>query len=425
MGKKSLATSRQSMEQENSLLVQRGAILLLAPVIFLSTFPVQAAELSERYQQTLESTEKSHKGIRAGSFVFLPALGIKTEFDDNIDNSKDNKTEDIVTAASGAVAFSSDWSRHNVTIGTSQTKVSYKERKDRNATTGSYFIRGRYDLTKETELNSSFTRSKRHLNRGTGSDLDVANPIDYWVDTLTVGFKRTLGMIQVALDGRHIVSTILDKAKAFGTDYEKKESNGIGGRVTYVSSPGNTVYLATNYTDNSYNLIDGSKRDTRLLDARVGGTYTPNGIYNAGLYTGWQRHTDHSTDEEQKLFSLGGNFQWNITRLTNLEYSYEKSFREGEAAANDTAEITAQQLTLGNRFTPNWNGNISLRREDFEYTSSGATNSTIYIGKIENSFSLTDSLDLNIGLSHQRKEADDRDSEYKSNNVYVSFTYIY
>ncbi|HOO51990.1 MAG TPA: outer membrane beta-barrel protein, partial [Alphaproteobacteria bacterium] len=236
---------------------------------------------------------------------------------------------------------------------------------------------------------------------------------------------RTLGMIQVALDGRHIVSTILDKAKAFGTDYEKKESNGIGGRVTYVSSPGNTVYLATNYTDNSYNLIDGSKRDTRLLDARVGGTYTPNGIYNAGLYTGWQRHTDHSTDEEQKLFSLGGNFQWNITRLTNLEYSYEKSFREGEAAANDTAEITAQQLTLGNRFTPNWNGNISLRREDFEYTSSGATNSTIYIGKIENSFSLTDSLDLNIGLSHQRKEADDRDSEYKSNNVYVSFTYIY
>ncbi|MDY0029091.1 MAG: outer membrane beta-barrel protein [Pseudobdellovibrionaceae bacterium] len=400
--------------------------LLLAS--FVSVGQSTAAEYNEIVQKSQEQAGQSDQvhGIRVGGFLLLPALGIKAEYDDNIDNVRNNKKEDIITTTSGSLALKSNWNRHMVMLGTNQRKVTYKERDTRDSVTGSYFISGRYDIAKETSLSTSFTHGKSRLNRGAGSDTDVNNPIDYWIDTATLGFKRTLGYIQFAMDGRHIVSTVLDKAKALGTDYEKKTSDGIGGTVSYVRSPGNSLYLRTNFTKNDYSLINGTTRETDLWDARTGMTFYTGGLYAGGLYAGWQKHREKSTEDERNLFSFGGNLRWNITRLTSLNYSYDKGIREGEAAANDTAEITTQQLTLSNSFTRLWGGSISLRQEDYKYDGIGnASDSTIYIGKIENSYALTDSLDVNVGIAHQKRDAIDRDSEYKSNSVYISLTYIH
>ena len=407
------------------MILTTGAVIALVGGV---SGQASAAEFNETYQGTLEragETDQVH-GVRVGGFLLLPALGLKTEYDDNIDNVRNGKKEDIITTTNGSVTLKSNWNRHMVMLGTNQRKVAYKERKTRNSVTGSYFARARYDIAKETSLNTSLTHAKTRLNRGTGADIDVVNPIDYWVDTVSMGFKRTLGYIQFALDGRHTVAAILNKSKAFGSDYEKKKSNIVGGTLSYVRSPGNSLYLRANYTDSQYDLINGSTRNTDLWDARTGMTFFTGGLYSGGLYAGMQKHKDDTLSDTKNLFSFGGNLQWNITRLTSLRYNYDKGIREGEAAANDTAEITAQQLTLSNSFTRLWDGSISLRQEDYKYDGIGNTaDSTIYVGKIENSYALTDSLDVNVGVAHQRKDANDRDSEYKSNSVYISLTYVH
>lgn len=402
--------------------------LVLAISSDMASSSATAAEYSETYQNTLQQagvTDQAH-GVRIGSFLLLPAFGVKTEYDDNVDNVRDHKKEDIVTTSSGSVSIKSNWNRHMVMLGTNQRKITYKERNKRDAVTGSYFLRGRYDIAKETALNTSLTHSKSHLNRGTGADADVTNPIDYWIDTVSLGFKRTLGYIQFTMDGSYIVSSLLDKAKAFGSDYEKKKSNIVSGTLSYVRSPGNTIYLSTKLTDNQYDLVDGTIRDTDLWDTRTGMTFYSGSLYSGGLYVGMQKNRNKSLDQTKDLLSFGGNMQWNITRLTNLRYSYDKGIQERDAASNDTAEITSQQLTLSNSFTRLWDGSISLQQEDYKYDGiSNGSDSTVYIGKIENSYALTDSLDVNVGIAHQRKDASDRDSEYKSNSVYISLTYIH
>lgn len=418
--KKQTETKRKLYFSSCALMTVLGITLL--PVI------AQSAEYNETYQKTLRDageTDMIH-GIRAGGFLFLPAMGLNTEYDDNIDNDKNDHTSDIITTATGSVSVKSNWNRHMIMAGTTQKKVKYKERKSRDFVSNSYFAQARYDVAKETEMNTSVSHSKSHLSRGTGADIDVTNPLDYWVDTATIGFSRTLGYIQFAVDGKQIISTILDKARALTSDYEKKKTKSTGGVISYVRSPGNALYLRTNFSDNEYNLVNGTTRETDLWNIRSGMEFSTGGLYSGGLFGRWQRRTDSSLDSADQFFSLGGNLQWNITRLTSLRYSFDKNFSEGESSVSDTALLTSQQLVLSNSFTRLWDGSISLQKDDYDYSVSGTPlEATLYIGKVESSYALTDSLDFNIGVSHQRKESDNKDSEYNSNSVYVSFTYVH
>jgi hypothetical protein len=131
------------------------------------------------------------------------------------------------------------------------------------------------------------------------------------------------------------------------------------------------LYLRTNFSDNEYNLVNGTTRETDLWNIRSGMEFSTGGLYSGGLFGRWQRRTDSSLDSADQFFSLGGNLQWNITRLTSLRYSFDKNFSEGESSVSDTALLTSQQLVLSNSFTRLWDGSISLQKDDYDYSVSG------------------------------------------------------
>ncbi len=415
------------IRKHETFFVNTGIFLLTLMCSSAMVIPVLAMDYNEEYKKTLREAGDTNQsqGIRAGGFLFFPALGLKTEFLDNVDNVHRDKTSDIVTTANGSLSVKSNWNRHMMMIGTNQTKEKYKTRQDRGYVAGSYFAQGRYDITDLTMLNVSLSHGKQHTARGTGEDVDVTSTIDYWVDTLNVEISRTLSYLQGSFSVQKGVSRILDKANVSGSDFEKKDIQSVGGTISYLSSPGNALYLRTNYTDNDYNLIDGTNRKTDLWNTTTGLSFNTGGLYSGDIFGRWQRYTDTALGKTNSSFSFGGSFQWNMTYLTSLRYTYGKTFSEGESSATNTALVTSQQLVLTDSITELWNAKLSLQKDDYDYSVSGnPAENTLYIGKLESSYSLTDSVGLNFGVSHQKKDTGNTDNSYNSNTVYFSLTYI-
>lgn len=386
------------------------------------------ADFNQTYNRMLENAGESDQlhGIRVGGLLLLPALGVKTEYSDNIDNASSGQKMDVVTSSVGSVALKTNWNRHMLLIGTSGQRTLYKHTRGRDFGTVGYFARGRYDFTEATFLKSSVSYGQQHISRGTADDIDPKDPIDYTVANISAGFERSLSYIKLQIGGSKGIAEIDDKSVALITDYETKNSQAISGGLTYERSPGNAVYLRASYSQNDYDLVSGLLRDTDTLDLRTGLDFNTGSLYSGGIYGSWQRRQDSSVADIDDLFFVGGYLHWDITTLTGLTYSYNKSYSEGQVSANDSALTSSHKLTLSNSFTRLVNTDFSVQMDDYDYSVAGgstAQNSQFLLGKIETRYAVTDSLDLNLGLAHQRRDSGTSTNDYRTNQVYLSLTY--
>lgn len=387
-----------------------------------------AAATPDRYGEVLETagdTDQIH-GIRAGGFLALPMLGFKTTYHDNVHNAHDNKESDLVSTATGGLALKSNWNRHMVISGVSAQRTTYKEKSSEDYGTQRAFLSGRYDFAEETFLRSSASYSKEHRSRGAGDDVDQTDSVDYIVKSVGLGFSRGVGMIKFAAGLTQSVAEIDSASTALPTDYKTKDGKEGTAGITYERSPGNALYLRVNYTRNEYDLINGTTRDTDMVDWRTGLNFNTGGLYRGGLYASWQRRADSTVSDPEKLFALGGYLTWDITRLTSLTYSYDKAFSEGQVSGDDTALVSTQKLMLSNSFTRSVNSDFSVQADAYDYKNSGATPSaTVYTGKVETRYSMTDSLDFGVDLTHRRRESDRPSQDYDANSVMFSVTYVH
>jgi hypothetical protein len=260
-------------------------------------------------------------GLRLGSFLLYPELGVTGAYDSNVFADEHDTTADFFGAVSPAFRVQSDWSNHLLGAEGAAELTGYADETDQNSVEGRGSIYGRLDITSDDALYGS--AAYRRVVEPPGNDPDeVANDendkteFDRWIGR--VGYAHQFARMNLRVDAQGQRYNYLDAADQ---DKDRDELD-LGARLIYALSPRFTPFVEIDYTMQNFDdAVDdtGIDRDQQKYSAQVGGRILITELLLAELSGG----VSYINFEDSSLDSVAapvanGELTWNITPLTSI-----------------------------------------------------------------------------------------------------------
>ena len=302
--------------------------------------------------QTRARPELQPLGIRAGSFLIFPALGLDETYNDNVfatrsheietdgNKSKNNKKSDLVTDVKPEISVESDWANHalNFKAGADSGVYSQYSRLDYN----DWFVSGdgRLDITRNAAFFAGGGFAHEHEDPGAPDAPSSAKQVTEY--DLTTGFARYIqkfGRFNATGEGA-VVRTDYDKTNTFSGDELTNTARDItvysgGGRLGYELVPHYEAYVKVEGNDRHYdtNNQPGTENDiernSQGYTAVTGVALDLGGVLFGDVYAGYlAQYFNDSTFDNVSTFTAGGTLTWNVTTLTTLNARAARLFQD-------------------------------------------------------------------------------------------------
>jgi hypothetical protein len=156
--------------------------LLAAPLIVLIALPAVEAQEPQRGETVANRArpELDPLGVRMGSFLFFPQLGVAARYDDNLFASETGEIDDTITVVSPEFRLQSDWNNHALNFVAGAEAGYYADNSTEDYV--DYFAGAdtRLDVTRASKISASAMYSILHEARGDPEADDAAlEPTDY------------------------------------------------------------------------------------------------------------------------------------------------------------------------------------------------------------------------------------------------------
>lgn len=376
-----------------------------------------------------EVIDEAPQSIKAGGFIISPGLEIKTVYDDNLFNTKDNRKSDLITDIKPAIAAQSNWDMHSIFLGAEGDFGIYKNNTDENFFDYGILFSGDYDIAPETSITAGISQARRHETGGSALESSDNRP-DYKITTKMLGFKRELSYIKLYVDAKIEDVYLSDETDPLlsGRGTLDRTTKSVKTKVAYEYMPENQWFLSVEYATTDYAQITGDKDTSDGIDTRFGLDFDNAATLSGSVYTGAIYRKYDTNDDNTFDPYFGGLLKWDITRQTQLSFALDKNFEDVTVAGAAGAVRTTRKMTFRNEFTPRFFTQIKAGLDDYDYVGSNSAlnrKTKLYYGGIEGNYKINDHLGFRAGYDYAERTSTRADDEYTDNRVTFSLVYMY
>lgn len=377
--------------------------------------------------QDRERPDYDPLGIRAGSFLVFPELGIEGGYDTNVYASNDDEQDDFFATVRPAVEARSDWSRHALNVGFGAEAAQYAQEDDNNYEDFYFDTTGRLDITRADSLSGALEFDRLHEDRESPEDEGEGTEITSFyqpVARLTYRHNFARFYTQVGAD-----LTRFDYEDSGDVNEDDRDRNQYRGllRVGYEISPRIETFVLGTYDIRRYDETpndQGINRDSEGYTGRAGLGVDFTGILFGEASVGYTQR-DYEDDDSVGGLSGSAGLTWNVTQLTSILLNAESEIRETTVTFEDDEATARLDSRIGLDVTHELlrnvllNANTSYTRSDFEGTS--RVDDTYEVGGGV-TYLLNRNLSLEATYRYSNRQSDESDSEFARNIVLLGVT---
>ena len=360
-------------------------------------------------------------GIRAGSFLIFPELGISGAYSDNVGFDEDDEESDIVTLIEPGVEFQSQWATHFLAVELGSEIAIHAEESDEDYEDFFALGRGRVDVSRQTDIETNAQARLTHEGRDDPEDAGNDELTDLYQFGGGIAFNHEINRLGFTVGGDVLRSVYDDDAE------EDRNANVYDFllRTSYEVSPRIDMFVEGRYNieDRDDNVDDnGVARDTDGYEARLGASLDITSVLFGEAFAGYrvQRFDEDDFDDETGL-SFGIDLNWNPTQLTSIGLSGQRDFRatdEGDAASNFRTEFG---ITIDHELLRNVIINGEARYQNDDFRGDEREDDTILLGA-GLTYWLNRNLSLNAGYDFSERDSNQAGEDFTVNQFSVGLT---
>lgn len=292
-------------------------------------------------------------GMRLGSFLFKPTLGVGLVYDDNVLATKNDAKQDVAAVVAPAFRLSSEFSRHSLALEGGAQFTRYREQTGEH--TDQFFIRGdgRLDATRDLTLDGNAGFARLRESRVDPDSAGEREPIIYYTAFGDFGIDRRFGDISVRLG--------LGAARYEYDGESQEDQDRVQGqtdlRLTYALSPRVGLFVGTGLGRAIYDQSrdsDGLDRDRTEVTVDTGTALSITSVLFGEAAVGYTRATFADSDlDAQDAVTFGVNLTWNVTSLTTLGLRGARDFGSTSQADASVALQTVIEFDIDHELRRN------------------------------------------------------------------------
>jgi hypothetical protein len=375
-------------------------------------------------------------GQRVGSFILYPNATFQESYETNILGSPTQPVGDFISSLAPSLDMKSDWNNHALNFHADGSIQKYAEHSSQDYNDYTFGSDGRLDIDRDAQLFGTLGYSERHEpvwspdNPGNvHPSLVTIVPEPYTDFSGSVAGQKAFNRLSFRLDATYDDFRFSDVTSASGIpvpmhleDYSQEQ---LTLRTTYELAPLRQIYLLT-----SYNWIDyaaaadlgGFNRTSNGYMAALGTRYDLTGIVFADFYAGY---LDQSY-KDPRLPAITGpaaglKLTWNVTRLTTITGSFNRSLAEtilpGASGYFDTnSEIRIDHELLRNVIL---NGSIGYEQDAFHGVQ---RIDNYYLAGLGAKYLLNHNFWLSIGYTFQTRDSSQSINNFNDNIILLSLS---
>jgi len=334
-------------------------------------------------------------GIRAGSFLIFPSIGLSGTYDSNIFATPSGAQSDFYLTENPSVAVNSDWNRHALGLTASGQFKQYTSHASENVNNGAVDGRGRLDISNGEYVSVDTGYALQHEDRSSpNAPQNAKNPVQYTVTGGYLAYVRELRRLAFRVDSTLTSYAFNNQSDPTGALIVENDRDRIeyvlAPRVSYEYIPDYQAFLRVLGNVRRYNTKDNqtlqlfgnsARRNSQGYEVDAGSAIKITSLVTGEIYLGWL-HQEY----QSPLFSnvngpaFGGNVLWNVTPLTSLKGSFSQSVAETTLAGVSSSYETNVLLTVEHELLRNLllSGSVGFVRDTYQ----GATrvDSTVGVG---------------------------------------------
>lgn len=290
-------------------------------------------------------------GIRAGSWMFNPALISGALFDSNVFSSNTSKRSDVAAVFEPSLRAHTLWERHGLDLKLDAQTTTYNENSSLNQTNVSLKGNGWFDVAHDLAILANFQIA--HLNEGVGTLSSPVNaisptPYDLFSGDLTIRkeFNRLTTSVGMRVDSYDYGKTRAQDGSIINQDSRDGQIYSLHSRVDYAFSPILGWFAGVEGNQRNIRGTPGQTLDSQgyraLSGVTVGLTSLISGEFGAGYVQ--QRFDDLSIGTIEGP-SYRAMLTWRPTRFLDVHFKAEQIVTE----TSDTSStgVLANALQLG------------------------------------------------------------------------------
>ena len=289
-------------------------------------------------------------GIRLGSFIVHPTLGVTGTYDSNVFATPSGTKSDFYATETPGVTVNSDWNRHSLAFTATGQFKQYATQTTENVNNAATDLRGRYDISNGQYFIADGGYALQHEDRASpDSTVNQRQPTEYHVTGAYLAYVHELTRIGLRVDGTATSYDFNSQFTNTGILVPENDRDRIeyvlAPRVSYEFIPGYQAFVRgvgniRRYNQQDQTLLHPDPGDFRIQDqsARrnsagyevdVGTAIEVTRIITAEIYAGFL-HQEYQSPLFPNVNGLayGGNLLWNVTPLTSLKGSFSQSVAE-------------------------------------------------------------------------------------------------
>lgn len=348
-------------------------VVWVLPLLFAAGAQAQALdpvlELPEReFGQTPGLSRHTHKdrivskqapadlqplGIRAGTFMILPSLGVAGGHSDNVFATDSDTRSDWYLQYEPRVRVVSDWVRHAVQ-GSAHAKVRrYDTFNEEDYEDWDLSGEGRLDIGRASELIGEVSYRDEEEDRAAPEDAGLDERTRYTVRSGDLAFNHPRGNWVLGLRAGLTDYDFEDRgAPVPGLllgDLRDRENRTGEVRVGYEFRPGYRAFMRVQGNQRRYDSpsASGVNRDSDGFDVGAGLDLALTDLLVGELIVGFQRQTYEADQfDTTQGSSVSANLKWNPTLLTSVYFRANRDVQETVVAGSSGYRRTLASVEL-------------------------------------------------------------------------------
>ena len=416
----------------------------------LWTFPVSSTPIEDdaNFFKERESSAYIQKGLRFGSFMYLPSLDQVNEYNSNI-YLRDSKVlsgnptavvESYISHYKPGVYVRSDWARHSLRFGLNTDIAQYASLAEHNDYQDVMtHLDSQLDFTRDSYLNSSIAYNKVHENRGSPDQIGGMAPTLYSSKIIdnayTQKFNRVAvktALISTRYDYEDVQSSLGTTLKMTTRDrWEYKPSM----RLSYEIQPQYEVFAKFDYKQIFYDngvLSSGSgsayNRNSHGYNATAGLSFDLTDLLTGDISGGYIQQSYDDTRLSQ-VSGINGflNLKYRPTKLTTVlarvGRDVNETTQQGVAGIlNTTATLSAEHELFRNvllRVGGNV-GQMGFQGYDITSTNRNNRNDMMYGGTASAKYLLNRNVSTDITYTYSTRDSNYAYSSFVMNQLMLN-----
>ncbi len=406
---------------------------LLLSVAFAPA-PAAAQDGADERKVTVTTRAKPEldpSGVRLGSFVLFPSLGLGSEYTDNVFKTDDGERDDFIHHLLPAARLVSDWSNHELELGVEADIGRYADHGSEDYEDVSGWANGRLDLTKSTSVFSGVLVESLHEDRGSPDAVAGRNPTTFDRLTATLGLAQRFNRVTLEGEARYVELDFDDVRAAGGgriNNDDRDRDLYVGAlKLGYEIVPRYLAFVRGTVNERDYRSRTddlGFDRDSHGYDLALGTEFDLTGVTFGEVHVGYreQAYEDPGFGTLDGV-SFGARLTSNVTPITTLQLLVDREIEETSVTTAEGYWSTSVKLRADHELLRNLilSADLGLALADYEGID---RDDEIYMGGFGATYQMNRYLGITAGYRYEERASAGRarDQDYVENALMVRVT---